>query len=359
MAMFLAQFHPELCECDAVSNEVAALDRLFCQQGWRSATFASRRYGRWVSVAHSVDQIVRRKPDLLIVHYSQYDDSFEVMQAARCPMALMYHGVTPSVFLRGSSRELHERSRRSAAQLKCLYPSLSRVWTHSEFSSLELQAAGIEGAETVPYLLLEELYQIPADERVVRWLTAMPQRHLLMIGRLLPHKRFELGLLTLRHLQRRCGDLWSLHIIGSCEGDRTYLVSLRDLAQHLNLCNVYFHGKVKQSVLNAYLKCAFALLVTSTHEAFCVPVIEAFQAGIPVLGFAAGALPETARGAGLLLQSTEPYLLAHCLEILDRNPGLRERMILDQRSTLGERTGAAAQRKWLSAINRSLKNGPS
>ena len=55
---------------------------------------------------------------------------------------------------------------------------------------------------------------------------------------------------------------------------------------------------------------ADVLVVTSEHEGFCVPVVEAMSAGLPVVAFDQGAVPEVLGDAGVLVSDKDPYALA-------------------------------------------------
>jgi glycosyltransferase involved in cell wall biosynthesis len=48
----------------------------------------------------------------------------------------------------------------------------------------------------------------------------------------------------------------------------------------------------------------------SEHEGFCVPILEAMELDVPVVAYAAAAVPETVGEAGLLLDDKEPLSVA-------------------------------------------------
>ena len=85
----------------------------------------------------------------------------------------------------------------------------------------------------------------------------------------------------------------------------------------------------------------------SEHEGFCVPLLESFHFGLPVLAYAAGAVPETMGGAGVLFTTKDFPLLAELLERLGRDAFLRERITAAQRERLSEFSGESfAARLW-------------
>ena len=64
----------------------------------------------------------------------------------------------------------------------------------------------------------------------------------------------------------------------------------------------------------------------SDHEGFCVPVVEAMGHGVPVVAYAAAAVPETVGGAGLLLDSKQPLRFAAAVARVLEDGALRDRM---------------------------------
>ena len=60
----------------------------------------------------------------------------------------------------------------------------------------------------------------------------------------------------------------------------------------------WFTGPVPDADLAAFYRWADVYVSLSEHEGFCVPLVEAMAADVPVLAYAAGAVPETLGGAG-------------------------------------------------------------
>ena len=73
---------------------------------------------------------------------------------------------------------------------------------------------------------------------------------------------------------------------------------------------MHFVGHVSNEELVAYYELADLFLCASEHEGFCVPLVEAFHMGVPVLAYAATAVPATMDGAGILFTNKDPLHVA-------------------------------------------------
>jgi glycosyltransferase involved in cell wall biosynthesis len=60
-----------------------------------------------------------------------------------------------------------------------------------------------------------------------------------------------------------------------------------------------FTGPVPDEELAVYYRRAAVYVSLSEHEGFCVPLLEAMAADVPVLAYAAGRGPDTLGGAGV------------------------------------------------------------
>lgn len=85
-------------------------------------------------------------------------------------------------------------------------------------------------------------------------------------------------------------------------------------------------GRVSEEVLSALYRECFAVVLPSRFEGFGFPVLEAMDAGAPVVCSDAGSLPEVAGNAALLFPSGDASALAACMARLRDEPGLRERL---------------------------------
>ena len=69
------------------------------------------------------------------------------------------------------------------------------------------------------------------------------------------------------------------------------------------------------------------LLCLSEHEGFNVPVVEAMHFDVPVVAYAATAVPDTVGDAGLLLTDKDPVVVATAVERLRSDASLRQSLV--------------------------------
>ena len=111
--------------------------------------------------------------------------------------------------------------------------------------------------------------------------------------------------------------------------DSAYGNTLQRFVHALGLDDaVSMTGAVSPAQLAAYYTTADVLVVTSEHEGFCVPLIEAMYYELPIVAFGAAAIPETlGTGAGLLLAEKDPFTVAAAVDHVVRDAGLRKQLV--------------------------------
>ena len=99
----------------------------------------------------------------------------------------------------------------------------------------------------------------------------------------------------------------------------SYTAALRRFVDEMGLRDaVTFTGAVSDEELVGAMAGADVLVVTSRHEGFGVPVLEAMSLGLPVVANDTGALPEVVGDAGLLVDASDPYALAAAVARVQR-----------------------------------------
>src|SRR5262249_35709840 len=95
-----------------------------------------------------------------------------------------------------------------------------------------------------------------------------------------------------------------------------------------------FTGPVPDEELAVYYRHAAVYVSLSEHEGFCVPLLEAMAADVPVLAYAAAAVPDTLGGAGVQFAPKDLEQAAELLRELAFDDDLRARVVAGQRRRL-------------------------
>jgi len=145
---------------------------------------------------------------------------------------------------------------------------------------------------------------------------------LVCVARLDHHKGIDV---LLRALSVLASPKPRLDIVGSGleEG------ALRCLANELNLNGrVRFRGQLGRSDMAAILAGAIAFVLPSRSDNLPLAVLEAMQAGLPIVATRVGGIPEEVRDGveGLLVPSEDPVSLADALARVLGDSGLRLRL---------------------------------
>jgi hypothetical protein len=158
--------------------------------------------------------------------------------------------------------------------------------------------------------------------------------NVMFVGRVIPNKKFE-DLIRAFHVYRtRHNPRSRLLLIGSYSGFERYLAMLHGLIARLGTPDVHFLGHVSNEELTAFYDIADLFLCASEHEGFCVPLVESFYKRVPVLAFAATAVPATMDGGGVLYSTKDPFDVARLTAALLDDQSLEESVVASQDAAL-------------------------
>jgi glycosyltransferase involved in cell wall biosynthesis len=278
---------------DAVTNQALACRTLFERWGWGghdyAAEFASGINRRAIrplrALAPAADEI-------LLLHYSGYARGLERLFDSRGQTALISHNITPARFFWDTNpivAILCEMGRDQLAELGRGMGALAGV---SAYNAEELRVLTGRTAAVIP-VLFERSRLPPAGDP-----PAGPPT-ILFVGRLAPHKRQDLVIRAFAAYRRRQPDA-RLVLVGVPQSPAT-LEALERLAQRLAPGAVTFESGVDAGRLWDHYRSAHVFLCLSEHEGFCIPLLEAFHSGLPVIARDAGAVAEVLGDAGVLL----------------------------------------------------------
>jgi glycosyltransferase involved in cell wall biosynthesis len=236
-----------------------------------------------------------------------------------------------------------------------------RLWIELDYRGIRRAAAVIAPSAATRADLLARLALEPGRVFVVhegvdhdRFRPVAARRgvgpYILFVGSEHPRKNLAAVLRALADLKRH-GELGGARLVkvgaaGSGEADfhRPVAAQVRSLGLERD---VEFAGEVPDDELASYYSSAACMVLPSWVEGFGLPLLEAMACGCPVVASTAGALPEVAGDAALLVAPGDDRGLRAALGRLLRDPRaraeLRERGLARARRFSWQRAAAETQ----------------
>jgi L-malate glycosyltransferase len=341
---------------DAVSNDAKAKWDLLRELGVSGGLYAAVRDSYFQGIAQPLEAHRASTDELIVFHYSGWSEAAEhVLGLLGARLLLVWHNITPSEWFAGLNPHAEHDTHVGRARLADFLPKTAYAVADSEYSRRELVALGFPETAVVPIL-------VDFDGPKVR-LARAPARpqgdevRVLTVGRLAPNKRVEDTLALFRHYRLAVNPRSRLTVLGPpIEGP--YPTWLSHLPSRLGIGSaVEFTGHVSDEDVARHYAWADAYVTMSEHEGFCVPVLEAMAAGVPVLAFDSTAVPYTAGDAAVLMRRKEPRVAAELLDQLVHDTPLRRRLIAKGRERVKEFSPERTRDRFVKAIGRALGLG--
>jgi glycosyltransferase involved in cell wall biosynthesis len=294
-----------------------------------------------------------------IFHYWNYNISTSLPHAVRGRKAVYYHNITPPEYFSPGSHQA-VWSARAYAQIAQIADAFDLVIGVSRFNIAELVRHLSRPKPTLhvyPVVEAAEIESAPVDAELLAALRQPGRVNLVFVGRVVRNKRQDRLMRLFDSYYREINRRAHLWLVGNDRSDPEYRAELERLRGGLRSGDrITFTGKVSDPAVNAYYRAADVFVCASEHEGFCVPIAQAMALDIPVLAFAATAVPETMGESGLLIHEWDTPRVAELMHLALGDQGLRERVIVGQRANL-KRFSAAEARARLAAVVSFLRTG--
>ncbi len=324
---------------DAVSTQALVWRRLLGEAGYGGRDFVAHTDPRTPA---EFAQLGRIDPaDLVVLRYSAWSPALADLLETRARMLLVYHNITPAGYLWNHSATVAAQCAVGRLQLPAFARRADLAVADSEFNAAELREAGAERVEVVPIVFDRGRYDSPEQTSHADPLSV------LSVGRVAPNKRHDLVLAAFEGLRSRHAPDATLTVIGE-----PITPAFGELIAGLAGPGVTFTGPVEQAAVNGAYASANALLHMSEHEGFCVPLLEAFHFGVPVVARRAGAMEEV--GGDAVLWADDPAMAAELIAMLTEDSGLQEEMGRRGREQLEELSAERTRPKVIAAVEAAL-----
>jgi len=239
----------------------------------------------------------------------------------RGPRIVMYHNITPPAYFRDTNPRVAARLAQGREQLAMLVPRAELCAGVSRFNVEEMRLLGARRTAVVPPV---------ADLAHLRPRSSVPSSPplLLFVSRVAPNKRHDDLIRVLAALRATAQPDARLAIVGRFDDTEDYVAALRALADDLGVGDaVEWKGRLGNEQVGDLYAQASVFVSASEHEGFSVPLLEAMAFDVPVVAYAAGAVPDTLDGAGVLLGHKDPLLWAAVVDRVVRDGALRSALV--------------------------------
>jgi len=245
----------------------------------------------------------------------------------------VYHNITPPEYFIGVHTDLVKLCFRGRRELTAYIQRSVLALGDSEYNRQELESLGFAATGILP-VVPDFVHLNQPPDRALAGDFDDGFVNIMFVGRVIPNKRFENIIKAFHAYRTRHNPRSRLLLVGSHSGFEKYLAMLQALIAQLGTPDIHFLGHVSNEELTALYDVADLFLCASEHEGFCVPLIEAFYKRVPVVAYAATAVPATMDGGGVLYDSRDPLHVARILEAILDDRQIEEAVLASQDGAL-------------------------
>ena len=353
--LIVNQWVPAAHRGDAIGDSASRVRDLLRRAGHRSELYALTCDDDLREDVRPFDDAEATRGDITIFHYalpSPMTDAFGRLPHGR---VLQYHNVTPASFFAPYDPGLFRLATMGRQELSTLVGRVDLALGDSEYNRQELEDLGFQPTAVMPIAVniarLTGAAPVPALEQILDDGLV----NFLFVGRIAPNKRIEDHIRLAEHYKRYVDAYYRFIFVGRYDVVPRYYATVRALLAEYDMPpeRFVFTGPVPDAELAAYYRSASVYISLSEHEGFCVPLVEAMAMDVPVMAYAAGAVPDTLGGAGVQFAPKDLEQAAELLGMLAFDEELRDRVLDGQRRRLDDFNEAALGRR-LDAMIASL-----
>ena len=353
--MIVNQWVPAAHAGDAIGDSARRVRQLLRAMGHESEVYA-------LTVDDDVRHDVRpfgdpsaRRGDLTIFHYALPSPMTAAFASLDSGRVLQYHNVTPAAYFAPFDPALFRLATLARRELATLRGRVDLALGDSEYNRRELDALGFEPTGIFPIAVdtsrvTRRVHRPALDQILDDGLV-----NFLFVGRIAPNKKIE-DHIRLAEVYKRYVDAYYRFIfVGRTDVVPRYYSMIRGLMTEFRLLHdrFIFTGPIPDEELAVYYRHAAVYVSLSEHEGFCAPLVEAMAADVPVMAYAAAAVPDTLGGAGIQFSPKDLEYAAELLGALAFDDSLREQVIGGQRRRVQD-FGDARITAQLTAVLHSL-----
>jgi glycosyltransferase involved in cell wall biosynthesis len=331
--MIVNQWIPAAHHGDAIGDYARALDDMLRGWGHSTGIYALTIDENMREHARSWFSPESRDGDVTLFHFalpSPMTAAFGTLPGHR---VLVYHNVTPASYFVPYDAGLSRLAILGRRELATLADRTDLALGVSSFNRDELDALGFPRTGVLPLFVDTGRLTTAPPVPTLDHLLADGLANILFVGRLAPNKYIEDHIRLAEVFKRYVDAYYRFIFVGRTDVVPRYYAAIRALVAEFRMLpeRFWFTGAVPDAELAAYYRHAHVYVSLSEHEGFCAPLVEAMAMDVPVLAYAAAAVPETLGGAGVTFAPKDLEYAAELTGSLIYDESLRQAVLAGQR----------------------------
>jgi L-malate glycosyltransferase len=334
--MIIHQWVPAAHRGDAIGDSARRVRDLLRRMGHESDLFALTMDEDLRGDVRPFPDPGARRGDITIFHFALPSAMTSAFAELRGAKVVQYHNITPAAFFAPYDPALARLAALGRRELAALAGRVDLALGDSEFNRQELEALGFERTGVLPIAVdISRITRSPRRPALDRIL-GDGLINILFVGRVAPNKKIEDHIRLAEVYKRYVDSYYRFIFVGRHDGIPRYYAQIRALIAEFDMLpdRFWFTGPVPDEDLAVFYRWADAYVSLSEHEGFCVPLVEAMAANVPIVAYAAGAVPETLGGAGLLFSPKDLEFAAELLGSVVYDADVRRGVLEGQRRRL-------------------------
>ncbi len=352
--MIVNQWVPAAHKGDAIGDSARRVRDLLREMGHESEIYALTIDDDLRGEIRSFSDPAARQGDVTVFHFALPSPMTEAFARLPAGRVLQYHNITPAHFFAPYHPGIFRLTALGRDELATLVGRTDLAFGDSEYNRQELEALGFTATGVFPIAIDPDRIRGAPRRPALEKMLGDGLFNFLFVGRIAPNKKIEDHIKLAEHYKRYVDTEYRFVFVGRTDGVPLYYNAVRAMLKEFRMPEdrFWFTGPVPDDDLATFYRTARVYVSLSEHEGFCVPLLEAMAADVPVLAYASTAVPDTLGGAGVSFTPKDLEFAAEMLGELAYNETLRSEIIAGQRRRLADFSDARVRRDLTSLLSR-------
>ncbi|MCC5815426.1 MAG: glycosyltransferase [Leptospira sp.] len=329
------EYHPY----DGMGNDTRGFREFFNLQKIENHIITRNNRSQEKAILGFQSPIKESKENIHILHYGGSGYPLDFFMEKKGRKFLRFHNITPSHFFQGGNPgvylSMEKFYRKTILELNSMENRIELSLCDSDYNAETLHQWSNISSVTVPIMRSYISPSNPKKNLESGRKKDLKSIRLVYVSRFVPNKKIE-DLLRLLLVLKNIFPNSYLNLVGNpVSGIDDYYLFLKKMVDDFGLkANVKFHLGVDESEKYRILSESDFFLCMSEHEGFGIPLIEAMEAGVPVIAYESSAIAETMKEGGILFTQKNYSKLAELILFLKEDVELQKKILAKQKEAL-------------------------